>query len=165
MRGRGRSQGEPDAFDCRAIGPLAHAGNRQILGQPHGIGQFGIAVSQELDFAERAGGFGPDLHDVGIVDRSADDLFDASRAQLGSIGDKARQMINMAGGRKRAGDGEEHHEPRAQHGVAGRVGGALAGDQLGLDGRNWTAALDHIVMCPILSVSWPPAGASLKRIP
>ena len=98
--------------------------------------------------AQGAGGFGPGLHHVLVVDGSADDPVDARGAQLGSIGDESRQVIDVAGGGERAGHGEEHDKARAEHGFAGGLAGAICSDELCRYRRNWTAAFDHIFSLP-----------------
>src|SRR5690606_12633149 len=58
----------------RARIACAHSKLAEIPVKAKAPGQFGITISQELDLVERAGSFGPGLHDVVIIDRGADDL-------------------------------------------------------------------------------------------
>src|SRR5690554_3170981 len=96
---------------------LAHAGNRKILGQAKRLGQCGVAVSDKVNLPQCAAGFSPGLHDVMVIDRSADDTVDTGSLELGLIGEEAGQMIEVASGRKSPRNGEQHHQPLPQYGV------------------------------------------------
>jgi hypothetical protein len=83
-----------------------------------------------------------------VVDGSADDAIDAGGPELARIGDKAWQMVDVAGGGEGSRDREEHHKASAKHGVAGGIGCAFGVDEFGSHGRYRTAAFNHICYAP-----------------
>ena len=92
------------------LGPGEKADRRGVKGEAECLGEAGIGVSQEREACRAGPGrFAPCLHHEGIVDRNADDVFDALGRESIFRADEAGHMGRMAGGREGAGDPEDHN--------------------------------------------------------
>ena len=64
-----------------ALRTRPQAGDREVGGQAHRLGELGVAVGEHHDLVPDALGVGPGLHHPGVVDGDAGDGGDALGAQ------------------------------------------------------------------------------------
>jgi hypothetical protein len=75
----------------------------------HGARQLAVAVRQEQHLVPDPQTLLPRAHHEGVVDGDAGHGVDALGAELPGLGHEPREVLLGAGGRERAGHGEEHH--------------------------------------------------------
>ena len=75
---------------------------------PERLGEIAAAVGEKIDMA-RGADPRPCREHIMVVDRGHGDLVDALGLELRLVGDEAREMVLVAGGRESARQAEQHH--------------------------------------------------------